>query len=311
VQRLAADRLLPPASTGLLGLAAYLYFHYTVFAKSLTVIAKSKKINQEDDDNLRHIYPVLGAAIVSFAITNFFGFSVIPVYLMMVLIATLPTAIISESTPNITPLGTWYFLLIIPLLYPLRLFLSDVSYAKGKAYLDANQPQAALPLLQKAANSRPGLDLYHSVLGEAYANLGETEQAVKEAELTKRLNPYHLNFHKSRAKIYLTLASKNADYYQKAAAELEDAVKLAPTDPKLFYNLGLIYSRLGKNSESIESFKKAISLKPNYESPYYALTLLYEQTDQKNLIKDLLTGAKQSLATYSGALKEKVNEYIH
>jgi len=110
-------------------------------------------------------------------------------------------------------------------------------------------------------------------------------------------------------RIYLTLSATNADFYHKAATELEDAVKLAPTDPKLAYNLGLVYTRLGINDKAIEKFKRAIDLKPNYESPYYALTLLYEQTDQKKLIPDLLTGAKQNLATYSGALSTKIIEY--
>ncbi len=297
------------ATTGVLGLLAYLYFHFAIFKNSLSVIPRTKKIDQTTDDQLRSLYPILGASITSFAITNFFGFSVIPVYLLMTLIAALPYALNNEPSPNNAKLGTLYFVLLVPLLYPLHLFLADISYAKGKAYLDANQPDRALPLLQKATNSRPGLDLYHSALGEAYALLGQQEQAVKEAELTKRLNPYHLNFYKSRAKIYLTLSTTNADFYQKAATELENAVKLAPTDPKLAYNLGLIYTRLGKNTEATEQFKQAINLKPNYESPYYALTLLYEQTDQKKFIPDLLSGAKQHLATYSSALREKVNLY--
>lgn len=300
------------ATTGLLGLLAYLYFHYAVFSSSLTTIAKSKKINQEDDDNLRRLYPVLGAAIVSFAVTNFFGFSVIPVYLLMILIAALPISIQNHAvgpTPKLV-IGHWSLVIIlIPLLYPIHLFLADISYAKGKAYLDANQPSTALSLLQKAVNSRPGLDLYHSALGETYALLGQTDQAVQEAALTKRLNPYHLNFHKGRAKIYLTLATTDPNYYQLAATELEDASTLAPTDPKLFYNLGLIYSRLDKNDEAINQLKQAINLKPNYESPYYALTLLYEQTNQKDLIPDLLQSAATNLATYSSALNEKMTQY--
>lgn len=300
------------ATTGLLGLLAYLYFHFAVFKISFTTVPKSKKINQTDDDYLRHIYPVLGAAITSFAITNFFGFSVIPVYLIMILISTLPTALNNTYSRllNISLPSTMYYVLIfLPLLYPAKIFLADVAYARGKAYLDATQPAVALPLLQKASLSRPGLDLYHSALGEAYALLGQSEQAVKEAELTKRLNPYHLNFHKSRAKIYLTLASHEASYYLLAASELEDARAKAPSDPKLAYNLGLVYTRMGKNTEASELFRSAIDLKPNYESPYYALTLLYEQTDQKDLIPELLSGAKQNLATYSAALKEKIDKY--
>ena len=297
------------ATTGLLGLLAYLYFHFVIFKNSLSILPRTKKIDQSTDDQLRSLYPVLGASITSFAITNFFGFSVIPVYLLMTLVAVLPYAVNNGPSPNSAKLSTLHILLLAPLIYPLHLFLADISYAKGKAYLDANQPDRALPLLQQATNSRPGLDLYHSALGETYALLGQQERAVKEAELTKRLNPYHLNYYKSRAKIYLTLATGDPKFYGSAAKELEDATKLSPTDPKLYYNLGLIYTRLGNNDLATNQFKQAIALKPNYESPYYALTLLYEQTDQKKLIPELLKSATSNLSTYSGALKNKIEIY--
>ena len=296
------------ATTGVLGLLAYLYFHYTVFLKSTELVIKSKKINQEEDNNLRSLYPVLGAAIIGFTVTNFFGFSVIPVYLLMTLIAALPLAV-NQQLGNGVSDKNLALLIFLPLFYPIHLFFTDISFAKGKAYLDSNRPGDALPLLQKAANSRPGLDLYHSTLSETYAQLGQTELAVKETELTKRLNPYHLNYYKSRAKIYLTLATGDPKFYGSAAKELEDATKLAPTDPKLYYNLGLIYTRIGNNDLAANQFKQAIALKPNYESPYYALTLLYEQTDQKKLIPDLLSSAKENLSTYSSALKEKIQTY--
>lgn len=293
------------ATTGVLGLLAYLYFHYTVFLKSTELVIKSKKINQEEDNNLRSLYPVLGAAVVGFTVTNFFGFSVIPVYLLMTLIAALPLAVNQQLGKGVSDKNL-ALLIFLPLLYPAHLFFTDISFAKGKAYLDSNRPGDALPLLQKAVNSRPGLDLYHSTLSETYAQLGQTELAVKETELTKRLNPYHLNYYKSRAKIYLTLATGDPKFYGSAAKELEDATKLAPTDPKLYYNLGLIYTRIGNNDLAANQFKQAIALKPNYESPYYALTLLYEQTDQKKLIPELLKSATANLSTYSGALKNKI-----
>lgn len=298
------------ATTGLVGLLAYLSFHFAVLKTSLTTIPKSKKINQIEDDHNRALYPVLGAALTSFAITNFFGFSVIPVYYLMILIAALPLALKNPPQPNThDSLPITHYLIFIPLLYPLHLFLGDVNYAKGKAYLDANQPGLALTHLQKASDSRPGLDLYQSALGEAYAQLGQVELALRSADLTRRLNPYHLNYHKSRAKIYLTLASTDPQYNQLAATELEDARSLAPTDPKLAYNLALVYTRLGKNNEAKEQLQQAIALKPNYESPYYALTLLYEQTNQKDLIPDLLLSAETHLATYSSALREKIVQY--
>ena len=195
------------------------------------------------------------------------------------------------------------------MLYPATLWLADYDYARGKAYLDNNHPETALPLLQKAATLRPGLDLFESTLGETYASLGQVDNALSAADTNRVLNKYHLNFYKSRAKIYLTLAQTKPEYNQNAAVELAAARTLAPTDPKLAYNLGLVYTRLGDLGSAEKQLLNAIQLKPNYETAYYALTLLYEQDKQLDKLPALLRDAQSHLATYSPTLKEKINQY--
>jgi O-antigen ligase len=298
------------AGAGLIGLAAYLSFHLAMFMAGFAKVSKSKKINQDELDDLRHLYPVLGATIVGFAVTSFFGFSVIPVYFITIIIATLPTTFktsVAESNDPLNP--SYYFVLPVLLLYPLTIFLADTNYAKGKAYLDAGKPAVALPYLQKSANNRLGLDLYQATLGEAYSQLGQVDSALSQLDLNKKLNPYHLNFYKSRAKIYLTLASIDAKYHTGALEELKKARELAPTDPKLAYNLGLVYTRLDDLSSGEEQLRESIALKPNYSEPYYALTLLYEQDKKTDLLPDLLTSAKSNLSTYSAQLKDKIDKY--
>lgn len=298
------------AGTGIIGLLAYLYFHFAVFASSLITIPKTKKISQEKEDILRALYPVLGASIFAFTVTSFFGFSVIPVYFLMIMIATFPTTMKSESVNRLSPIPVvTYFIIIVTLFYPLKIFIADMNYAKGKRYLDANSLAIALPLLQKAVASRPSLDLYHATLGEAYSKVGQTDKALEEVAINKKLNPHHLNFYKSRAKIYLTLASIDPKYHVQAAEELSHARTLSPTDPNLAYNLGLVYTRLNDLDKAESELRDAITLKPNYMEPYYALTLLYEQNKQVDLIPDLLAKAKINLATYSAQLKEKIEKY--
>ncbi|MFH2085587.1 MAG: O-antigen ligase family protein [bacterium] len=317
------------ATSGLIGLVAYLYFHFAVFSASLTRIPKSKKVNQSEDGELRALYPVLGASIISFAITNFFGFSVIPVYLLMIIIAAIPSAT-SNNTIFLNPksyiLNPLFFIIPLILIYPARLYFADYVYARGKANLDAGQLDAAIPLLEKAVSYRPSLDLFHNALGEAYSmlavNTGSSDNeatkaqanryaslAIKQALTTRKLNVYHLNDYKSRAKIYLWLAALDPQYYANAKDELIRARELAPTDPKLAYNLGLVYTRVNDLGSAEQQLKDAISLRPIYPDPYYALTLLYEQTRQTDKIIPLLTDAKTNLATYSSQLKEKIDKY--
>ena len=298
------------SGAGLIGLLLYLLFHYAMFALGCHTPAKSKKVNQDEIDKLRYLYPVLGASILGFAVTNFFGFSVIPVYFVTMLIATLPQTITKAPLPDtVTVPLSYYFILPVLLLYPLKIFMADINYAKGKTFLDSGKPASALPYLQKAQNARYGEGLYHATLAEALAQLGQVDSALKEVKINKQLNPHHLNFYKSRAKVYLTLASLDAKYHVPAQNELVEARRLAPTDPKLAYNLGLIYSRLNDLTSAQSQLQDAIALKPNYADPYYALTLLYEQSKKTDLIPDLLKSAQTNLATYPATLKEKMEKY--
>lgn len=319
------------AGSGLIGLLAYLAWHYSLFASGLIKLPKSKKINNFENDELRSYLPVLSASVVAFFVTNFFGFSVIPVYFLMIILSALPETINkqpsqSSSLPiEVYPLTT--ILAVISLYLPIKIWLADYYYTIGKANLDKNNITNSLPYLEKSIKLRPGLDLFHSSLGEAYSALAATANtstdegvkaqtqkylglAVKEAEITKVQNKYHLNYYRSRAKIYLMLATIDPTFNNRAVIELKEARDLAPSDPKLAYNLGLVYTRINKLDLAESQFLDAIKLKSNYADPYYAATLLFEQTKQLAKVSPLLTSAKANLATYSAQLKEKIDKYV-
>jgi O-antigen ligase len=318
------------AGAGLIGLIAYLSWHLAMFLAIFTRVPPTKKVKHDEPDRLRAIYPVLGATIISFTVTNFFGFSVIPVYLLTTLIAAMATSIKQEPIKDPTTHSMYRLATILlglfSLFFPLRLFYADYLYAKGKSYLDAGRPAVAIPLLEQAVSYRPHEDLFLSSLGESYAVIAVAsaeskdtvqqtktgtylEHALAAAEQTRTDNPWHLNYYKSRAKIYLTLAALDPKYNSLAKNELDRARQLAPTDPKLAYNLALIDSRLGLLDQAAKELRAAITLKPDYPDPYYALTLLYEQTKEVSQIPDLLKSAKTNLATYSAQLKEKIDKY--
>lgn len=317
------------ATTGLVGLLAYLYFHFQVFVTGFRTIENTKKINQEDDDKLRSLYPVLSATIVGFTITNFFGFSVIPVYFMMMIIAAIPLTINKASekdSPESPSFVSLFFLIPLVLIYPARLFYSDTLFNKGKVNLDKGQLETAIPLLEKASAYRPKLDLFNNSLGVSYALAAQTAQssddpaikanvekymaqALQAVEINRSLNNLHLNNSKSRAKIYLSLATIDPKYTIDAKDELVAARTLAPTEPILAYNLALVYTRLNNIKDAETELKAAIALKPDYQDPYYALALLYEQTKQEAKLPELMNLAKSNLATYSAQLKTKVDKY--
>lgn len=301
------------ATSGLIGLAAYLYWHWAILKTSLTRVAKSKKVRHEAESFLSLYLPVLGATLVSFAVTNFFGFSVVPVYLVMTLAAayasTSPTITNSQPSKFATLLVPLVAVVVAAIL-PLRLYLADVHYNRAKAYTASNHAEVARSELQEAIRLRPHEDLYHSLLGETLASLGDEAGAKAEIDITLTHNPYHLNYYKSRAKAWLTLAERTPALYSHVAKELEEARRLAPTDPKLAYNLALVYSRLGDNSRAIDELQAAIALKTDYYEPYYALTLLYESTKQKDEIPPLLEEARIRLKIVPEPLEAKMLKYL-
>lgn len=85
-------------------------------------------------------------------------------------------------------------------------------------------------------------------------------EAVKEAR-TQYPNDYNLLI--DEANIYYSLGD-NTKFKEK----LEEAVKINPTDPSLFYNIGVLTLEQKKPEEAIKYFEKAIELKPDYADAY-------------------------------------------
>lgn len=300
------------ATTGIIGLSGYLFWHFALGKLSFRRVLWSKKTNKDKEDLLRSLLPAMGAALISFFVTNFFGFSVIPVYLLMVIFSALPSALTNTKTSDLpypAPSHLYAYSLIIVFIYflPLRLFRADYYYNLGKQ-------KNSLEDLEKAVALRPYEDLYHSSLAESYASLTNQNdaqlQAIKHAQFTFKHNPYHLNYYKSRVKVYLAYATRDQSFYAASADEFVRARELAPTDPKLAYNLGLIYSRVGDIKKAETQIRQAIELKKDYQEAYYALTLLFEQTKQETLIPELLRTAQSNLSTYSATLQEKFTKYL-
>lgn len=308
------------ATSGLLGLfthlALYGFLCYHLVFKILPQLSAK---------NPHYLELAVGASLVSIGITNFFGFSVIPITTLMYL---LPAMIFIKSdhtaSKNTKVDSTFWIITVLLLIIPARIFIADLYFIKGKNLI--SQPTQAIPLLEKAIRIRPREAIFYSFYAETLATYTTaaaganniTRQQVADLEyrtinavdMNKTLNNSHLNFYKSRAKVYLAMAPINSNYNNLAAKEVEEAVILAPTDAKLYYNLGLIYSRLGRNDEAIIAMNNSIELKTNYDKPYYALTLLYEENKQVDLITPLLENARSNLATYGSQLQDKFNTYL-
>ncbi|MFH1190147.1 MAG: tetratricopeptide repeat protein [Candidatus Omnitrophota bacterium] len=103
-----------------------------------------------------------------------------------------------------------------------------------------------------------------------YTSLGRFEDAQKEYGEIMRLAPGSIWALSSLADIYV-LQEKMA-----AAAEVyEKLIEREKESDLLYFNLGIIYSRIGKLDKGIEALKSAIVLNPRYIEAYIGLGVMY------------------------------------
>jgi tetratricopeptide (TPR) repeat protein len=157
---------------------------------------------------------------------------------------------------------------------------ADRLFAEGKKYISAGYLAHGLQLLSTAKNRSPAEADFYNELGEAYAQAALTETQAGEASIAAqlaeasvvhhttalKLNPQHLNFYKAYTQSLIRMSPLEPQLLEEARFVLEQARELAPSDPRLTYNLHLVEDSLGNSEKSHEYLLQTIALKPNYGS---------------------------------------------
>ena len=88
------------------------------------------------------------------------------------------------------------------------------------------------------------------------------------------LSPANVNLKRVRFGIFVMLTAIDPNYLIDARQTLETAILQAPTDAKLYYNLGLVYARTGQADQALETLKKTVELKADYTDARLAYAYL-------------------------------------
>ncbi len=270
------------------------------FIALLSALALSALIVSPSSNKYSFI-PSLISGFLALFVSNFFGFSTVSVGLAFFLLISLSFLIILppnqlqiklQDTINHPSHKIWViFSLILFLsifsLYRTYIYLkADQVYAKAQSEESSGQLFNAYQLYQQAVDLSPNQALYHSQLADTLSKLSlsiaanpdidDTLRATQVQELLNQtyyhssasltLNPVHLNLYKTQAGVYIRLSNLDPDLLDVATNLLTEASRLAPTDAKLRYNLGLIALDQDATPSAQEHFQAAVNLKPNYEA---------------------------------------------
>jgi putative inorganic carbon (hco3(-)) transporter len=282
------------ANSGTFGLLSYL----AVIGFSIYVMFKSKN----DDKNLNL---ALLAGFISLSVSNFFGFSVVPTQLQFFLFPAMAIAIAVPSTEYavrskkletvqkvsiVLVLSTISYVLWLTATY----WYADILYNRGKELNSASRPDLAIPVLNKAIKLEPNQAIYYGDaygLAYSYAQVAMAYSQENNATMSGQfinytvtgiqkaieLSPANVNLRRSAFGLYVRLSTIDEKYLIDARDALIETIKLAPTDAKLYYNLGIADANLNQYELADSDFQKAIGLKANYTEAriQYAALLIH------------------------------------
>ena len=248
-----------------------------------------------------HVRIAMLFGYLSILITNYFGFSVVPVAIFFFLFPALVFTTSNQkedylsinfhinSTLGLLSLSliTFYFLLT-----PYHQWRADLAYNQGKFLQNSKYLKESLSYLEKAVSLIPSEPTFVAELASAQAiaaitvkqqlntltasdsaeikSSGEKmladfiDLAETNAQKAITMNPHQTNYYKSKAKVELYLGTIKPEYNRRALETLKRLMIVSPTEAKIIYNIGLLYDTLGDTNNAKLSFQQAIKLKPDY-----------------------------------------------
>ncbi len=270
---------------------------YLVFSKKTKVPSTTYHI----------LYTAILASYIAYQVQNFFGFSVVIVALFFFLFpafaflaagAVQPWKVSNRSlvyqiiqstilrkkgfqTLLIWIIGTITFLTLFTLV---KYWRADSLYKNGQDYNDLGNPGRGFNILSDAVSLNPNEPLYRAELGNAAASAAVTlatedattsailfEQAISQTQKAIKISPANTSIWRTAIRTFYDLSIIDPQFEQKTLETFNQTIKLAPTDPKLYYNKALVLESLKKVDEEITTLEKAVQLKPNYLEAIFKL----------------------------------------
>lgn len=327
-------------TTGILGAGTYIGiiggFLFFLQKHILQTIKKSEE-QLTQNPSLLLTYGLL-AGFISILVSNFFGFSVVIINLFLFLIPAFVFLLNNLLDPNIVyaypkkpedvryiNISQWFGIAVVMIIsiYSMislgRFWQADKAYALGSNLARGGDYQGGYLSLQEATMKRRTEPVFKDELSGTSAQVAlllfQQQEATTAAEFAQQAvelnnevlqsHPNNVVFWKSRVRLFYTLSQIDPNYLSYALQAAEQAAKLAPTDAKILYNLGVLYGQTGQSEKAIKILEQTTMLKPDYEDAYFALGLFYRDAavDDNDFVTDPVLNEK-AIATMQRILKD-------
>lgn len=301
------------ANSGTVGLLSYL----VVIGVSIFIFIRNLK-SKDPDSSFSYLEIAFLAGYVSLSVSNFFGFSVVPTDLQFFIFPAIAISLLVpekkvgatknlSSNNNINPYQKTGFVSVgiiatIILWLTVNYWNADILYSRAKALNAIPRPDLAIPVLTEAINLEPSQAIYYSEIANSYAMVAVAYAQIKDATNSSQfvdlailnvqksidLAPSNINLRRSEFGVYIRLTGVDGKYLSIARDSLNKTVKMAPTDPKLFYDLAVTNVGLRDYADAITDFQTAVTLKPDYNQARIEYASLLAQLARTSEARDQL-----------------------
>ena len=150
---------------------------------------------------------------------------------------------------------------------------SERHRAMATLCMTSGDETAARESLQRAVASHRSQAARHSAAAEFFMEHGRADLASQEFASALEADPGNLHYFNR-----MGIALRREQRYAEAVANYLRAIKLAPTDPVLYYNLARAYLGQGQRPQAEAALRRALLAEPNFQE---AERLLKDLSDEK------------------------------
>lgn len=288
-------------TSGILGLGGYIL----ILGILAFIVIKSFINTMKSGLNLEILIQlVMGASVVAFFVSNFFGFSATVTALgnnvIMALMAVafgVSTKVYSLDLSQIARSGLKIASVTIFGLcsyFALQLHIADISFITAQRALDQTHNAKYVQMMQEAldlGSMGPFNHIYkreisrvYAIAATSYARAGRAQEAtmflnkaINMINTVTKENPKNQNVYRLAAATYMQLGQLDPKYTQKGLEMMFKAQELGPTFPDITYNISTIYLSLNDRENALKYVNKTLELQDNFANAFITkLGLLYD-----------------------------------